>query len=84
MRSGATLISPVMTTKEGESMSNLMKPLEAAQRLPISERTLWAHTVPRGPIPAVRIGTAVRYDPEALTQFIEEQSEESSTSLPAI
>lgn len=61
-------------------MLNLLKPQEAAQRLSISERTLWAHTAPRGPIPAVRIGNAVRYDPGALTQFIGEQSKDTATS----
>ena len=34
---------------------------EAAAMLSISDRTLWALTTPRGPIPSVRIGRAVRY-----------------------
>ena len=34
---------------------------EAAQMLAISERTLWGWTAPRGPIPVVRCGRAVRY-----------------------
>ncbi len=48
----------------------LLRPREAAQRLSISERQLWAHTEPRGPIPATRIGNCVRYSPEALQDFV--------------
>ena len=51
----------------------LLRPREAAVRLAISERQLWAHTTPRGPIPATRIGNSVRYSPEALQRFIESQ-----------
>ena len=51
----------------------LLKPREAAARLSISERQLWAHTQPRGPIPATRIGSCVRYSPEALLAFIVKQ-----------
>ena len=35
---------------------------EAAAALAISQRKLWALTEPRGPIPCIRIGRAVRYD----------------------
>ena len=48
----------------------LLKPREAAARLNISERQLWAKTRPRGGIPSVRIGNCVRYDPGALDQYI--------------
>ena len=48
----------------------LLKPREAAARLSISERQLWANTAPRGPIPCVRIGSCVRYSPEALQACI--------------
>lgn len=49
----------------------LLKPKAAAETLgDISERQLWAQTVPRGPIPCVRIGKCVRYSPEALQRFI--------------
>lgn len=37
---------------------------EAAKLLSISQRTLWALTAPRGPIPPVRIGRLVRYSIE--------------------
>jgi hypothetical protein len=47
----------------------LLRPREAAARLSISERQLWAYTAPRGPIPAIRIGNCVRYSPEGLHAF---------------
>lgn len=40
----------------------LLSPREAARYLSIGERTLFNRTAPRGPIPAVRIGTLVRYE----------------------
>jgi hypothetical protein len=48
----------------------LLTPRAAAAALFVSERTLWGLTAPRGPIPAVRIGRAVRYDLEALRYYI--------------
>jgi excisionase family DNA binding protein len=51
----------------------LLTPREAAATLSISERTLWAVTAPRGPLPAVRIGRAVRYDPPDLRRWIDGQ-----------
>lgn len=47
---------------------------EAAAMLGISERTLWALTSPRGPIPSVRIGArSVRYSVAGLKRFLDEQ-----------
>jgi hypothetical protein len=51
----------------------LLKPRGAASSLSISERQLWQHTQPRGPIPCVRIGNCVRYSPEALQAYIDGQ-----------
>jgi len=48
----------------------LLKPRHASQTLGVSERTLWAQTQPRGPIPCVRIGNCVRYSVEQLQAFI--------------
>ena len=48
---------------------------EAAARLNISERQLWANTHPRGAIPSVRIGNCVRYDARALDQYITDQQQ---------
>jgi hypothetical protein len=47
----------------------------AAAIMSVSERTLWAMTYPRGPIPAVRLGRAVRYDVQALRAFIRAQQQ---------
>jgi excisionase family DNA binding protein len=44
---------------------------EAAKLLTISERKLWDITAPRGPLPVVRIGRAVRYRLTDLDTFIE-------------
>ena len=55
----------------------LLKPREAAARLSISERQLWAQTCPRGPIPCVRIGSCVRYAPDALKTLIGPKSADS-------
>jgi hypothetical protein len=52
----------------------LLKPREAAASLNISERQLWTHTEPRGPIPCVRIGSSVRYSPDALQAYIRQQN----------
>jgi excisionase family DNA binding protein len=45
----------------------------AAAVLSVSERTLWAMTHPRGPIPVVKIGRSVRYPAEALRAWIAAQ-----------
>ena len=51
----------------------LLTPKQAAAALSLSERTLWARSYPRGPIPVVKIpGTrAVRYSVAALQEFIQ-------------
>lgn len=48
----------------------LLTAREAATALGISPRLLWSHTR-SGAIPCIRIGTAVRYSPEALAAWIE-------------
>jgi hypothetical protein len=58
-----------------EEQRKLLRPREAADRLTISERQLWAQTDPRGPIPCVRIGKSVRYSPDAIQRFIDEQEQ---------
>jgi len=50
----------------------LLTPREAAKALSVCEKTLWTWTAPRGPIPAVRFGKAVRYSTAALERFIAE------------
>ena len=51
----------------------LVSARHAAKALSISERTLWGITAPRGPLPAVRIGTRVLYDPADLAKYIDGQ-----------
>jgi predicted DNA-binding transcriptional regulator AlpA len=46
---------------------------QTAAALSVSERTLWAISAPRGPIPVVRIGRSVRYDPGDLREYVEDQ-----------
>lgn len=48
----------------------------AAAALAVSPRTLWAMTAPRGPIPVVRIGRAVRYELDALQVWIAAQQKQ--------
>jgi hypothetical protein len=50
----------------------LLSARDAAAALSVSERTLWARSHPRGPIPVVKIpGTrTVRYSTAALQEFI--------------
>lgn len=51
----------------------LLTPRAAAAALSVCERTLWAMTHPRGPIPAVRLGRAVRYSMAELQRWIATQ-----------
>ena len=57
------------------SLTLLLRPTEAASSLSISPRKLWALTQPRGPIPSIRCGRAVRYSPTDLQTWIDEQKE---------
>lgn len=57
----------------------LLSAKEAADYLSIGARSLWARTAPRGPIPSVRFGRAVRYPIEGLDAFIAESSATSQT-----
>ena len=56
----------------------LLRPREAARSLSISERQLWQHTQPRGPIPVVRVGKSVRYSVAALEAFCAGEQHEIS------
>ena len=59
--------------KNNEHSTSMMTAGQTATFLKISERSLWSHTKPRGDIPCVRIGTAVRYEPKSLEQWISKQ-----------
>jgi predicted DNA-binding transcriptional regulator AlpA len=58
-----------------------LRPREAAKALGISVRTLWGLTVPRGPIPAIRIGHGKRqtvlYPVAALQDWLARQTQAS-------
>ncbi len=49
----------------------LLNSKDAAAYLSIGARTLWEMTAPRGPVPVVRLGTAVRYPVADLKALIE-------------
>ena len=53
----------------------LLTPRDAARTLAVCERTLWERTQPRGPIPVVRIGRAVRYAVSDLQSWIDDQTQ---------
>ncbi len=55
------------TVAPGEKL--LWTPREAAEALSLSQRTLWTLTDARD-VPCVRIGRLVRYDPQALREWI--------------
>ena len=64
-----------MSTPTTDEQQLLLKPRKAAKLLSISERQLWEHTSPRGPIVATRIGSCVHYSREALQTYIREQEQ---------
>jgi excisionase family DNA binding protein len=53
----------------------LMTAREAAKALAVCEKTLWSMTVPRGPLPSVRLGRSVRYAVADLHAFVYAQAE---------
>ncbi len=59
-----------MAFAKNTAAKRLYKPPEAAARLSVSERTLWANTFPRGNILCVRIGNCVRYCEDDLMAYI--------------
>jgi hypothetical protein len=57
-----------------------LSPREAAKSLSISERTLWASTQPRGPIPSIKLGNRVLYPVAGLQEWLTRSSAEQLTS----
>jgi hypothetical protein len=51
----------------------LLSARDASRRLSICEKTLWSRTVPRGSIPAIKIGSRVLYSVTALQNWIDAQ-----------
>jgi len=68
------VVSPLIPPGRADPYDDrlLWKPVDAARCLCISPRKLWAMTN-AGEIPCVRLGRAVRYDPEDLRRWIEDQ-----------
>jgi predicted DNA-binding transcriptional regulator AlpA len=63
-----------MTTATPPSEKLLLSAREAAERLDISERTLWAITFPRGDLRSVRVGSrGLRYSVKTLEKWIEKR-----------
>ena len=62
---------PAFRDAEGSPDRLLLSAREAAEALQISPRTLWGMTAPRGPLPSVRIGSAVRYPVKDLERALE-------------
>lgn len=70
-RNQSTNLSLAQNVLTGEDWQRLLlKPLEAAKCLGISERQLWQRSAPRGSIPVTRIGNSVRYSLTALKEWI--------------
>jgi hypothetical protein len=52
----------------------LLTARDAARALAVSEKTLWSLTMPRGTVPAIRVGErSLRYSVTALAKWIEAQ-----------
>lgn len=58
----------------------LLTAREASTAMAVCQKTLYSLTVPRGPIPAIRIGRAVRYDVNDLRNFIDQQRGQHSAA----
>ena len=63
--------------------AKLLTARDAARLFGISERFLWSLTNPRGPIPVVRIGRAVKYAVSDLEAFIREQTTSADSNPQA-
>ena len=59
-----------MTISENK---NLWSVKETAARLGVSERTLHAHTFPRGTLKCVKIGVRVGFRPETVEAWLKER-----------
>jgi excisionase family DNA binding protein len=63
-----------------EEAKLLLSTREAAKLLGISDRSLWNLTAPRGPVPAIRFGSIVRYSPDDLRAWIKQSRQEGPAS----
>ncbi len=51
-----------------------LRPKDAAKALGVGQRTLWALTQPRGPIPAVKLGVCVLYPIGELRKWLADEA----------
>ncbi len=67
------------TTSVSPAAPLLLTARDAAKALAISERTLWASSVPRGPIPVTRLPgvRSIRYSVDALREWVASQQQQS-------
>jgi len=56
-------------------MTKLLSAKQLAEALGVSLVTIIRHTYPRGPLPCVRVGKLVRYDPEEVMKVLRELRE---------
>jgi len=56
-------------------MTKLLSAKQLAETLGVSLMTIIRHTYPRGPLPCVRVGKLVRYDPEEVMKVLKELRE---------
>lgn len=66
------------TPTRPQPVKMLLTSREAAAALSVCEKTLWSITAPRGPLPVVKIGRAVRYSVTDLEAFIKCQKAASA------
>lgn len=52
---------------------------DAARAMGIGQRKLWALTQPRGPIPAVKIGTCVVYPVDGLRKWLADEAAKAAS-----
>ena len=62
--------------RSSEPSKLLLSADEAAKVLSICTKSLWSQTIPRGTLPAARIGSRVLYSPSDLQAWIDSQKTE--------
>ena len=77
---GMNTLIPTAVEPPG-SLKLLLRPVEAANALGISPRTLWT-LAERGEIPRIRIGRAVAFSVESLRAFIARKEQEGAGDEP--
>jgi predicted DNA-binding transcriptional regulator AlpA len=73
---------PELSSRGDKDQPLLLRAREAAKALGVSERTLWSRTKPRGPIPSVRLGSAVCYSVAALQEWIDAEVQKQNRGTP--